>query len=338
MDGRVDRVPALKRVLIGVLAAGALIGGAALLTPSAPPPFPSLSLSASGGACQPGGSLVLGKSLSGALSAADVAKAAYAAGFRGRDLVVAVAVAHAESKWVATARGNNHDGSTDYGLFQINSIHAAILAGGNWADPNDNAVMAHQIWLGAHSSWSPWVTYWRGTYRQYLGLAGDAVAAMTSQVLKAPGCADTDVSAAGLTDPGTGRQGADGLTPRAEAVKAATLQRWGCSAKAMPCVPYIGGYAKRNIAGTGTVSDHATGNADDIMIGKDYKSVPVNRMGWEIAEFWRANAKAAGVKYIIFDAKIWSPGHEGWRPYSHPGGSYSDTLQHLDHVHVSVLS
>lgn len=105
---------------------------------------------------------------SGALTAEQVAKFAYAAGFRGQDINIAVAVARAESGWRPKATLLNTNGSTDHGLFQINSIHAAILAGGNWADPGDNAKMAFTVWTQAGRSWSPWVTYWRGTYRQYL--------------------------------------------------------------------------------------------------------------------------------------------------------------------------
>jgi hypothetical protein len=319
-----------------------LIGGAVIFTvllgslvaPSSTPPLPSIGLSAGGGACQARGSLNLSPAASGALAASDVAKAGYAAGFRGADLVTFVAVARAESGWVPTAKNQNGDGSTDYGLLQVNSVHAAILAGGTWWKPGDNAVMARQIWEEAGSSWSPWVTYWRGTYRQWMSVATEAVAGMTDAVRAVTGC---DLASGDIADPGIGAQGADGLTPRAEAVKAATIQKWGCKRKAAPCVSYIGGYAARNIAGTNTPSDHSTGNADDLMLPGNYKAPEVNALGWEMAKFWRANAKAAGIKYIIFDAKIWSPGDQDWRPYQHPGGS-SDVLQHRNHVHVSVLS
>jgi len=132
-----------------------------------PPPLPALSI-----ATQEVSSCTVqipaSARTAGALSAEQVAKYAYAAGFRGQDINIAVAVARAESGWRPTATLLNTNGSTDHGLFQINSIHAAILAEGNWADPADNAKMAFKVWTQAGGKWSPWVTYWRGTYKQYL--------------------------------------------------------------------------------------------------------------------------------------------------------------------------
>jgi hypothetical protein len=326
----------VKRWLVGGALALA-VGIGALTMPSTPPPPPAFDLSAGGGSCEAGGSLQVSQPASGALSAAAVAKAGYSAGFRGSDLIIFVAVAHAESGWKADARNENSDGSVDYGLLQINSVHAAILAGGTWFDAKDNAVMARSVWEGAGSSWSPWVTYWRGTYRQWMGEATSAVAGITDAVQAVTGCDAVDLVSGDIVDPGAGPQGADGLTPRAEAVKSATTQKWGCRRKAAPCVSYIGGYARRNIAGTGTLSDHATGNADDIMLPSNYRAPAANALGWEIAKFWRANAKAAGIKYVIFDSKIWAAGDRDWQPYTHPGCG-GDVCQHVNHVHVSVLS
>lgn len=273
------------------------------------------------------------------LTPTQVAKAAYAAGWRGADLVIAVAVAKAESTWNPTAINENTNGSVDYGLFQINSIHNAILARGDWRDPAANAVMAYQVWTDAGSSWRPWVGYWSGAYQQYLDEAQAAVATIGSVVSEIAGCSSEIVTAGGLADPGVGPQGADGMRPRAANIRAFTRTHWGCAARRAPCIPSIGGYARRSIAGTSTLSDHATGNAVDIMLSKNYRSPAENALGWEIARFWQANAAAVGVKYVIFNAKIWSAerADEGWRPYSHPGGGRTDTLQHHDHVHVSTL-
>src|SRR5688500_1335097 len=49
-----------------------------------------------------------------------------AAGFDGENLVVAVAVAMAESRCDPSARGVNTNGSIDRGLWQINSIHTDV--------------------------------------------------------------------------------------------------------------------------------------------------------------------------------------------------------------------
>lgn len=103
------------------------------------------------------------------LDAKDVAAIAHRAGWRGDDITIAVAVARAESGWNPKAVNNkNANGSVDYGLFQINTVHEAILASGNWADPEDNAKMAFQVWTDAGRKWGPWVTYWSGSYKKYL--------------------------------------------------------------------------------------------------------------------------------------------------------------------------
>jgi hypothetical protein len=85
-------------------------------------------------------------------------------------------------------------------------------------------------------------------------------------------------------------------------------------------------------------SDHPTGRAVDIMIA--HWQTPTGKAeGWRIAHWVRAHAPQLGVKYVIFDAKIWSTDRsaEGWRPYAHPSGLSSPTLDHLNHVHVSVF-
>jgi hypothetical protein len=95
----------------------------------------------------------------------------------------------------------------------------------------------------------------------------------------------------------------------------------------------IGGYATDgHVAG----SDHYTGRAIDIMLTP---LGPENtELGWRIAVYLQSNAQRLGITYMIWQGRIWSTARaaEGWRPYRHPSGSVSQTLQHLDHVHVSV--
>jgi hypothetical protein len=89
-----------------------------------------------------------------------VAQAAKDAGFTGNDLVIAIAVAKAESGWRPSAVSpRNADGTKDCGLWQINSIHKDLLRKNSCSDPKANARMARQIWKNAHGSWSPWYTY-----------------------------------------------------------------------------------------------------------------------------------------------------------------------------------
>lgn len=78
--------------------------------------------------------------------------------------------------------------------------------------------------------------------------------------------------------------------------------------------------------------DHPAGRAVDVMI-PNYKSN--NAMGWQIAEYFRANASEFNITYIIFDQKIWSVSRDkdGWRSMAGRGG---DTANHKDHVHINA--
>lgn len=89
-----------------------------------------------------------------------IARAALAGGFPRDKVATAVAVALAESGGDATATNKNANGSTDHGVWQINSIHRADLASGDWRDPNANARMAYAVYRRAGNSFSPWYA-WR---------------------------------------------------------------------------------------------------------------------------------------------------------------------------------
>jgi cell wall-associated NlpC family hydrolase len=126
----------------------------------------------------------------------DTARAAASAGFTGADLVTAVAVAGAEPGYVPTATHVNADGSVDYGLWQINSSHASLLASGDWRNPVDNARMAYEVWLTAPSggrNWSPWTTYRTGAYQPYMPTGQQAV-----QQLGTGSCASSPSGASGV--------------------------------------------------------------------------------------------------------------------------------------------
>lgn len=87
-----------------------------------------------------------------------------------------------------------------------------------------------------------------------------------------------------------------------------------------PQVKSYGGY--RNDPG----SDHGTGHAVDIMI--------TGSTGDAIRDYVIKNRKALGVKYVIWEQKIYAP-YTGWkgRAMKNRGGA---TANHFDHVHVSV--
>ncbi|QWC85807.1 hypothetical protein KLP28_03390 [Nocardioidaceae bacterium] len=72
---------------------------------------------------------------------------------------------------------------------------------------------------------------------------------------------------------------------------------------------------------------HATGRAIDAMVSGD--------LGWQVAEYVRANASSLGVSEVIYAQQIWTVerSSEGWRPMEDRG---SATANHFDHVHVST--
>ena len=90
---------------------------------------------------------------------------------------IATAVALAESDGRLDATHKNGDGTTDYGLYQINSVHADVIAahGGLWYSPIFNTQMAHDIWRSAGGSFSPWSTYKSGAYKSHMDIAKQAV-------------------------------------------------------------------------------------------------------------------------------------------------------------------
>jgi hypothetical protein len=56
---------------------------------------------------------------------------------------------------------------------------------------------------------------------------------------------------------------------------------------------------------------------------------------WRLANWAAHNAAALNISQVIFYDRIWTADKGGWRPYANPGGS-SNSLQHRDHVHISV--
>lgn len=111
----------------------------------------------------------------GALSPAQITAQARAAGFRGRDLQVACAVALAESGGRPRTVYKNSDRyrSRDLGVWQINDYwNARWLRMGDWRDPATNARMAYSIWR--ERGWNDWVTYKRGRHARFMAVCGKA--------------------------------------------------------------------------------------------------------------------------------------------------------------------
>ena len=81
--------------------------------------------------------------------------------------------------------------------------------------------------------------------------------------------------------------------------------------------------------------DHPAGRALDLMLPK-YQTTAGRQLGFSVANWARANARSLGIKYVIWDQKIWNiqRDREGWR---HMASRGSDTANHKDHVHITVF-
>jgi hypothetical protein len=74
--------------------------------------------------------------------------------------------------------------------------------------------------------------------------------------------------------------------------------------------------------------EHSDGRAIDVMVSGD--------LGWQVADYLRANASALGLYDIIYSQRIWTAQRaaEGWRAMEDRG---STTANHYDHVHVKAF-
>ncbi len=109
------------------------------------------------------------------LTASQIRDYAYAAGFRGEDLQIAVAVALAESG--GDTRAYNPELASSYsrpgagsrGLWQIfGAVHPNYNSSAAF-DPAVNARGAYEIYKAAGSKFTPWSAYKGGQYKKFLG-------------------------------------------------------------------------------------------------------------------------------------------------------------------------
>ena len=106
------------------------------------------------------------------LTRAQTHAALIAGGWATAQLDVMTAVCAAESTLrVEVVGGPNTDGTFDYGLCQINSVHCT--SGPKWSkdrllsDPAYNAECAHALYVGA-GGYTPWAAFTSGRYKKYL--------------------------------------------------------------------------------------------------------------------------------------------------------------------------
>lgn len=98
-----------------------------------------------------------------------VAALAHIGGWTGKDqIVTATAVALAESGGRMVQGRKNSDGSTDWGIWQINDkAHPDKIARAK-KSPIDNAHVAYEIYVAAGHSFTPWSVYKSGSYKAHL--------------------------------------------------------------------------------------------------------------------------------------------------------------------------
>lgn len=151
------------------------------------------------------------------------------------------------------------------------------------------------------------------------------------QAAVASGMCAGDGGAGAANCPATGWGVEAGLTPDA-------LRVLRCAHKGWASLSSFGGVGDRP---SNVDRDHQEGRAVDIMI-PNYRGAAGKAMGKVIAEWARKNARQLGVKYVIWNAHIWSVqrNSEGWRKCGTSAagcyGGSNDTAAHRDHVHVSV--
>lgn len=84
----------------------------------------------------------------------------------GKDGNTALAVARCESGLRYNAIGHNTNGSTDSGIFQLNSVHFRRWGDADILDVDLNIKIAHDIYM--EQGFRPWVCYTTGKYKAML--------------------------------------------------------------------------------------------------------------------------------------------------------------------------
>ena len=91
-------------------------------------------------------------------------------------IVVAIAIAMAESGCNPNATHNNSNGTQDQGLWQINTIHG--YSSSCTFNAMCNSIAAYQL-SGSGSNYGPWTTYNNGAWTEFIGDAQAAVSRLT---------------------------------------------------------------------------------------------------------------------------------------------------------------
>lgn len=106
------------------------------------------------------------------LTPLEVARLVLAAGWTGGDVATAVAVCGAESGFRVKAKNVAKNGTSDCGLFQINSIHGYKEE--DMYAPELNVQAAYKLYK--RRGFQPWVAYKNGRWLEFVEIANAAVA------------------------------------------------------------------------------------------------------------------------------------------------------------------
>jgi hypothetical protein len=113
----------------------------------------------------------------------DAIVALHNAGFSNSELATGAAIGYAESGFNANAVHHDANGTTDYGVWQINSVHGyPEIASGAWANIATNAQLARRVYEA--QGWDAWSTHKPSDpigYARYTAFLPVAVTAVTAK-------------------------------------------------------------------------------------------------------------------------------------------------------------
>ncbi|GLX00847.1 hypothetical protein [Microtetraspora sp. NBRC 16547] len=117
--------------------------------------------------------------------------------------------------------------------------------------------------------------------------------------------------------------GSDNITPRTRLMKTQVAEHFDLRYS-------VGCYRAENDGG-----EHPLGRACDFMMssGGSMPSPDMKALGDGVAAWAIENGSKLGVKYVIWQQRIYNLGSPGWRTMSDRGGI---TANHYDHVHISM--
>jgi hypothetical protein len=168
-----------------------------------------------------------------------IAAQAQQAGFTGTGITDITAIVEAESSGNPSAVNNaNSNGSSDYGLAQINSVHGYNVQ--SLFDPQTNLDDAFAVYQGAGNNFSPWTTFKTGAYQKYLGEAQNAAdTLLTGDQSTTPTANGAAAGAGGSTSPTASTPGTAGAVASGAGSTSSTAGSGGGSTVTVDLAPDV---------------------------------------------------------------------------------------------------